>query len=33
VSLLPKDIGTGEGFVYVQIGGVITNVFPIVIAP
>lgn len=30
---LPKDIGTGEGFVYVEIGGAITNVFPIEIAP
>ena len=30
---LPKDIGTGEGFVYVEVAGVITNVFPVVIAP
>ncbi|MEP7119399.1 MAG: hypothetical protein ABJE95_00590 [Byssovorax sp.] len=30
---LPKDIGTGEGFVYVQIAGVITNVLPVTIAP
>jgi hypothetical protein len=30
---LPKDIGTGEGFVYVQLAGIITNVFPVTIAP
>jgi hypothetical protein len=30
---LPADIGTGEGFVYVEINGAITNVLPIEIAP
>jgi hypothetical protein len=30
---LPKDIGTGEGYVYVQIAGVITNAFPVMLSP
>ncbi len=29
---LPKDIGTGEAFVYVEVAGVITNVLPVMIA-
>jgi hypothetical protein len=33
VVQLPKDIGTGEAFVYVEIAGVITGVLPIQIAP
>jgi hypothetical protein len=30
---LPKDLGAGEGLVYVEIAGVITNVFPVTLAP
>ena len=33
VVQLPKDIGAGEAFVYVEIAGVLTNVLPIQIAP
>lgn len=30
---LPKDIGTGEGYVYVEIAGALTNVFPVTLTP
>lgn len=30
---LPKDIGAGEGFVYVESGGVLSNVQPVTLAP
>lgn len=32
VVQLPKDIGAGEGFVYVEVAGVITNVFSVMIS-
>jgi hypothetical protein len=30
---LPKDLGAGEGFVYVEIAGAITNVLPVTLSP
>ncbi len=30
---LPKDIGSGEGYVYVEIAGALTNVLPVVLSP
>ncbi len=33
VLQLPKDIGTGEGFVYVETGGVLSNLQPVTLNP